>query len=80
MKGGPYIGGFAGVLTTPYSIATFINCVNNGNVSSHGDVGGFIGGIFSEAAATLIDCTNTGTVSTTNYGESDIILTSVSLC
>ncbi|MBO4734101.1 MAG: hypothetical protein J5662_06440, partial [Clostridia bacterium] len=55
---GNTVGGFAGYITS----ATFINCVNNLNVTGTHKVGGFCGTVNSGGNAKIISCTNNGNI------------------
>ena len=59
---GSAIGGFAGYVAS----ATFINCVNNMNVTGSSKVGGLCGTVNNGANVKVISCTNNGTITATN--------------
>ncbi|MBQ9355113.1 MAG: dockerin type I repeat-containing protein [Clostridia bacterium] len=59
---GSAIGGFAGYVSS----ATFINCVNNMNVTGSSKVGGLCGTVNNGANVKVISCTNNGTITATN--------------
>ena len=58
---GNTVGGFAGYVSS----ATFINCVNNVNVTGSSKVGGFCGTVNSGGNVKIISCTNNGNITAT---------------
>lgn len=64
--GGTTCGGILGYGATG-TVATFINCVNDGNITCASQVGG-IAGYIQDNEVTITDCVNNGNIKTANYG------------
>lgn len=63
------------------SDCTFINCINNGNISGNGYLGGIVGGKAASGGTdtvTLYNCVNNGTVKAVSTGTPGGLVGSVS--
>lgn len=77
-SGSSYTGGLVGMVA---SDCTFINCINNGNISGNGYLGGIVGGKAASGGTdtvTLYNCVNNGTVKAVSTGTPGGLVGSVS--
>lgn len=73
-----FTGGLVGMVA---SDCTFINCINNGNITGKGSIGGIVGGKAANGGTntvTLYNCVNNGTIEAVSSGTPGGLVGSVS--